>query len=304
MKKFAIRMRDYLREMMPVPRHLLLAVLVYLGIAVYARYVHGISTSLVSGYGAAGVWSIFNILLILRLMDELKDEDIDRALFPHRPLPSGRVSRSDIGWSLLGATVLYLGVNLWVGWAFYVAVGVLVYAFLMFRRFFAPGLLRRSLPLTLVTHNPITALVLLHGFAVFAVENGIAFRGLRWELIVPFIVMLWAPFLAWELARKIRSREEEDDYVTYSRIFGPAGAVIVMWCVQAVSLGIAVYLCLALELEWAYPGVILAGLGVSLWAGVRFLREASPRTSRLGSFAAVYLFVVLVSQFVGFAWSG
>lgn len=300
MNAFVGRMRSYLQEMFPVPLYLLVSVLLYASVALYARHVHDLSTSLISQYGAIGVWSVFNIMLILRLMDELKDEDIDLRLFPDRPLPSGRVRRSDIQWSLLVASVLYLGVNLWAGWVFYVAVGVLAYAFLMFHRFFAPALLGRNLPVTLATHCPVTVLILLHGFAVFAAENSLDPGQLRWKLIVPFILMVWATFIAWELARKIRVPDEEDEYVTYSQIFGSRGAIFVTWAVQAISLCIAVYLCLKLDLQWTYPTVVLVGAAVSLWGGVRFLRYPSPKTSKIKPFAAAFVIAVLVSQIVGF----
>jgi 4-hydroxybenzoate polyprenyltransferase len=231
-------------------------------------------------------------------MDELKDEEIDRELFPDRALPSGRVLRSDIRWALTGAAAIYLVVNVWSGWAFYVAAGTLVYAFLMFRRFFAPRLLSRSLPLTLATHNPIVVLMIFYGFAVFAVEHGLSARDLRWNLIVPFVFMLWSPFLAWELARKIRCKEDEDEYVTYSRLLGLRGAVVVTWVVQAIGLGFAFYLWLTLGLHWLYVAVVATGFIVNVWAGIRFLSRPSTDTSKLKPFASFFLVTVLTSQIV------
>ena len=93
---FAERMRTYFGEMLPLPQHLALALFIYLHIAVFARRAHELSTSIVSVHGAIGAASLFALMVILRLMDELKDEDIDRRLFPDRPLPSGRVLRTDI----------------------------------------------------------------------------------------------------------------------------------------------------------------------------------------------------------------
>ncbi len=293
------RIWRYFREMLPLPQHLGLAVFIYVGIAVYARRIHELPTSLLSPYGAAGAWTLFNLLVVLRLMDELKDEDIDRELFPQRPLPSGRVLRTDIRWALLGAAALYLAVNLWMGWVFYVATCVLGYAFLMFHRFFAPALLRRSLPLTLVTHNPIVALMILYGFTVFAAEHSLTPGDLRWDLIVPFVFMVWSPFLAWELSRKIRCKEEETEYVTYSRILGQTRAVVVTWLVQGIGLSMGLYLWMVLNFHWAYAAVITAAFAVNVWAGLRFLRHPSARTSRLHPFASLFLVAVLTSQIIG-----
>jgi dolichol kinase len=293
---FSRRMGRYFREMLPLPPHAALAILIYVGIAVYARHIHELSTPLFSPYGVAGAWTLFNLMIVLRLMDELKDEEIDQKLFPDRALPSGRVLRSDIQWALAGASAIYLLVNVWCGWAFYLAAGTLGYAFLMFRRFFAPDLLKRSLPLTLATHNPIVALMILYVFGMFAVEHGISAEGLRWRLTVPFVLMLWSPFLAWELARKIRCKEDEDDYVTYSQLLGPRGAVAVTWAVQAIGLGTAFCLWLTLGLHWVYVAVVTCGFIVNVWAGIRFLTRPTPRTSKLKPFASFFLVTVLASQ--------
>jgi dolichol kinase len=297
-REFSKRMGRYFREMLPLPPHAALAILIYVGIAVYARHIHDLSTPLLSWHGVAAVWSLFNLMIILRLMDELKDEEIDRELFPDRALPSGRVLRSDIQWTLAGASAIYLLVNVWFGWAFYVAAGTLLYAFLMFRRFFAPDLLNRSLPLTLATHNPIVALLICYVFGMFAVEHGFSAGDLRWNLIVPFVFMLWSPFLAWEFARKIRCKEDEDEYVTYSQLLGLRGAVFVTWVVQAIGLGIAFYLWGTLGLPWVYVAVVGTGFAVNVWAGVRFLSRPSTNTSKLKPFASFFLVTVLASQIV------
>jgi dolichol kinase/4-hydroxybenzoate polyprenyltransferase len=301
---FARRMRAYLGEMLPLPGHAVLAALIFAGIAVYVRHTHHLSTSLLSVPSLIGVTSLFLLMLTLRLMDELKDEDIDRALFPERPLPSGRVRRADIVWSLVAVSLLFLGINLWSGWAFFVAAMVLGYAVLMLKRFFAPERLRRSLLLTLATHNPIVALMILYGVAVLAAEHGLTVTELNWGVILPFVVMVWSPFLAWELARKIRSPQEETDYVTYSRILGRKRAVLVTWAVQAVAIVMGVYVWASQQPHWAYLVLMVAGFLVNVWAGGRFMRDANPRTSRLKPFATAFVLCVLGSQIIGFATLG
>ena len=48
----------------------------------------------------------------LRLMDELKDQEVDRALFRDRPLPSGRIHEADIVFTLWVGIALFLAPNL------------------------------------------------------------------------------------------------------------------------------------------------------------------------------------------------
>ncbi len=296
------RMGAYFAEMFPLPKHLAVAALIYGSVSSFARVIHDAPSTMPSWHAVVGVWSYFAITLILRLMDELKDEDIDAALFPDRTLSSGRVYKSDIQLSLSVVIAVYLAVNLTAGAAFWVGLAILGYAFLMFRWFFARELLQGNLLITLATHNPIVPMIILYGFVLFASEHSIALETLRWELIVPFAVMLWSPFLAWELARKIRPEEEEDAYETYSKIFGRPGAVLAVVIVQGVGLAAVVWLWRSLSLSAAYLAIPVAGSAVFLFAGVRFVLWPAPRTAKLRPFAEVFIVCMLATQILEFGW--
>jgi hypothetical protein len=173
----------------------------------------------------------------------------------------------------------------------------------MFVRFFMPRTLRASLLLTLATHNPIFPLIILHLVVIACVGGERGFADLPWSLVVPFIIMVWLPILAWELSRKIRSAEEETSYVTYSRILGRAGAVTAAAGVQGFSVGIGVYLYHQLMLSWIYVALLSASYAVTLWAFGRFLLWPDRRTSKLlrplGEF---FVIGVLAAQIVEFGW--
>jgi 4-hydroxybenzoate polyprenyltransferase len=294
-------MRVYFAEMFPIPQHAGLALLAYLAIAYFGRWLQQQSSSIASCYTLLGIWSIFNLLLILRLMDELKDEDIDRALFPERPLPSGRVFATDIKITLAGAILIYLAAHLAADLAFWTALLLLGYSGLMFKRFFAPDLLRNNLIITLVTHNPIVPGMLAQGFVIFAVEHGLAIGALRWSLVVPFIVMLWLPLLAWEWARKIRAPDEETAYMTYSRLFGYAGATLTTAGFQTIALCIGLYFWWRFSLSWLYPVIIASGFGLNVWAQWRFLLHPKPCMAHLKDYALAYLLSTELAQLVEFA---
>jgi 4-hydroxybenzoate polyprenyltransferase len=294
------RMRIYFAEMFPIPQHALLAFLTYLSIAVFAGWAEKKTAFLASWYTLLGAWSVFDLWLILRLMDELKDEEIDRELFPDRPLPSGRVSSADIKRTLAGAMILYIVAHCFAGAALWTASFVLGYSVLMFKRFFAPELLRKSLIITLVTHNPIVPLMLAQGFMIFAAENGLSLKTLRWDLIVPFVVMLWLPLLAWELARKIRSPEQENAYMTYSRLLGRFQAVAVTAAIQTIAFSIGLYFWRRFSLSWVYLAILTFGLAVSFEGYRRFVLHPSPRTAKLKHYAAAFLACTELAQLIGF----
>jgi len=297
---YLARMRAYLSEMFPLPRHLLGALLSYLAVATFARAVHAVDLPLVGWSGIVGLWSYFAITLVLRLMDELKDADIDAELFPHRPLPSGRVQHSDVERTLVGVAVLYLAANLWSVPTALAAGATLAYAWLMHRRFFAPERLRRSLPLTLATHNPIVPLILAYGLALFVAESGMVPGELLWALALPYIVLLWSPFLGWELSRKIRASADEDAYVTYSQLLGRSGAVATMLSVQGLGLLLVFGFWWRLELAWWYPLLPVAGYTAMAVAGMRFLLRPSGASARLKPYAEAYIVALLAAQVLAF----
>jgi 4-hydroxybenzoate polyprenyltransferase len=281
-------MMDYLGEMYPIPRFLGNWLLLYAGFSAILARIHGLRLDLFSWHSAVGIVSLFLFGLILRFMDELKDRDVDRELFSHRPFPSGRVLESDIKISLIFVMVLFVLVNAGMGSAFLMAIVLIGYSLLMFRFFFMPTILRRYLLLALVTHNPVVALTLLYLVAVFAFGQGLPLSGINWPQTLLLIVMFWAMLFAWEVARKIRSPEEENAYVTYSRILGLPGAVLLSGGVQTVSFIIGLYFFKTLSLTLVFLALLTIGYGRTVWAYIHFLMAPSPLTSKLKPCAEQY----------------
>ena len=87
----------------------------------------------------------------------------------------------------------------------------------MSKWFFQKAKIQPSLPLALVTHNPVQAIVNLYI---------IAFTIRKYDLNVftlTNIMALWTlyfPALIWEISRNIKAPKDENDYTTYSKLFG------------------------------------------------------------------------------------
>jgi 4-hydroxybenzoate polyprenyltransferase len=238
-------------------------------------------------------------MLVLRLMDELKDQEVDQALFRERPLPSGRIHPSDIVVTLWVAIALFLAPNLTAVTTAIAAVLLLGWALLMFRWFFIREIMRPNLPLTLVTHNPVVPLMLLNLVVVAAHDGHVPLSRVRWGPTALFVAMVWASSFAWEIARKIRSSGEENAYVTYSRLLGRGGAVALAAAAQTGSLVIGLWLWRAMGLHAVFAAI----LGVA-WVGTmamhaRFLFAPGPAASRLRRTAEAHALAVLLATIAG-----
>jgi hypothetical protein len=120
--------------------------------------------------------------------------------------------------------------------------------------------------------------------------------------------MLWSPLLAWELARKIRSPEEETAYVTYSRLLGLVGASALTAAIQTLSFCIGFYFWSGFSLSWTYLGIFAFGLALNYLGYFRFVLHPSPQTARLKDYAVAFLVLTALAQLFEFGrlvwWAG
>ncbi len=300
---FPQRMAVYLKEMYPLTQRIPMALIIAASVLLFTRHIHGWNSAMhgapLPALLAAGSCCVFVFLLLLRLMDELKDLDIDRELFRDRPLPSGRVRERDIRISMTLVTAAYILLHAAWPLALASALGLLAYAWLMYFYFFMPGLLRRNLLLNLATHNPVIPLLVVHLSLLTAAAQGIAFDALRWDEILLFAGMIWSAMFAWEIARKIRAPQEENAYVTYSQILGRGGAVLLAFTAQTAGGAIAVHFVLT----GLWPAIALlplgAGYGLLCFTYGRFLFVPTPGTSPLRPFAEAYALLLMLTVILG-----
>lgn len=130
---------------------------------------------------------IIGLLLLMRMMDELKDFEKDKVAHPHRPLPRGLVSRQELRRVLWGTAFLLLAYAGGIAIAGRALAGALyaftvVYAFLMFREFFVPRLLNRNQFVYAVSHQAILLPIYLFAVAVSSPASTFATRSLWFAL--------------------------------------------------------------------------------------------------------------------------
>ena len=91
------------------------------------------------------------------------------------------------------------------------------YGFLMSKWFFARSKIQPSLILAVITHNPVQMIVNMYIISFTCIKYAIP--GISIYTILALFT-LYFPALIWEVSRKIKAPKDENDYTTYSKIFG------------------------------------------------------------------------------------
>ena len=92
-----------------------------------------------------------------------------------------------------------------------------VYGYFMSKWFFQKNKIQPSLPLALITHNPVQMFVNLYIISFTVIKYNLNFINIY---TIMTLFTLYFPALIWEVSRKIKNPKKENDYTTYSKIFG------------------------------------------------------------------------------------
>ena len=211
------RMRIYLKERYPLLARLVLGLIVFLEIHFIILLNEGVTEFRIGVQEVVGAYTVFAFLLWLRIADDLKDFETDKKLFPDRPLARGAVYKKDVMvlCTIIQAIAVALNVIFMNNLLFFVIL--YFYGYLMSKWFFQRAKIQPSLPLALVTHNPVQMFVNLYI---------ISFTVIKYDLppvTLTTVMTLWTlyfPALIWEVSRKIKAPKDENDYTTYSKLFG------------------------------------------------------------------------------------
>lgn len=248
------RLNIYFKEMYPIIPRLLLGLIVFCEIYFIILLNNGITKFNLGIQEVVGGYTIFAFLMWLRVADDFKDYESDKKLFKNRPLPRGAVTKKDliIVTTIVEVIAIILNAVFMNNFIFFVIL--YIYGYLMSQWFFQKSKIQPSLPMALITHNPVQ--LILNTYAI-------SFTCIKYNLN-PFtlttILALWTlyfPVLIWEIARKIKAPKDENDYTTYSKLFGykkPTKFIMILTLVDIVTNVILVHklniisVCLLLSL--------------------------------------------------------
>ena len=211
------RLHIYYKERYPFFARILLGIIVFCEIYFIVLLNQGVTKFQLGYQELIGGYTIFAFLLWLRVADDLKDFETDKRLFPDRPLPSGRVQIKDvvISCSIVQTIALLLNILFMPNLIF--CIILYIYGYLMSKWFFKKKKIQPSLPLALITHNPVQAIVNLYIISFTVIKYHLDFVNLT---TIMTLFTLYFPALIWEVSRKIKNPKKENDYTTYSKLFG------------------------------------------------------------------------------------
>ena len=211
------RLHIYFKERSPIIPRIAVGLIVFAEIYFIILLNNGITQFSIGIQEFVGAYTVFAFLMWLRIADDLKDYETDKKLFKDRPLASGRTKIKDvmIACTIVEAIVVILNVIFMNNLIFFVIL--YAYGYLMSKWFFQKDKIQPSLPLALITHNPVQAIVNLYVISFTVIKYNIQPISL---VNIMALFTMYFPALIWEVSRKIRAPKDENAYTTYSKLFG------------------------------------------------------------------------------------
>lgn len=211
------RLHIYFKERYPIIPRIILGLIVFLEIHFIVLLNNGFTKFNIGIQEFVGAYTVFAFLLWLRIADDLKDYETDKKLFKDRPLPSGRTTRRDVMIAGVFFELIAVILNILFMNNILFFVILYVYGYLMSKWFFQKSKIQPSLPLALITHNPVQMIVNLYIISFTCIKYEIPAISLTTAMA---LFTLYFPALIWEVSRKIKAPKDENDYTTYSKLFG------------------------------------------------------------------------------------
>ncbi|MDO4701889.1 MAG: UbiA family prenyltransferase [Erysipelotrichaceae bacterium] len=227
------RLHCYFSVMFPILPRLFLGLIVFNEIYFLVLLNYGITSFHIGLQELIGAYTIFAFYMWLRIADDFKDYELDKRLFKERPLPSGKVKKSDLIFvcSIVLLVSVILNAMYMNNFIFFVVLHI--YGYLMSKWFFKKNKIQSSLPLALITHNPVQIFVNIYVISFTCIKYQLHPFSLTTCLVA---FTLYFPSLIWELSRKIRAPQEETEYVTYSKLFGYKKMIILVLILTIVDI--------------------------------------------------------------------
>ncbi|HXH74642.1 MAG TPA: hypothetical protein VNJ08_06730 [Bacteriovoracaceae bacterium] len=206
------------------------------------------------------------ISLLIRIMDEFKDYEDDLINFPTRPLPSGKVRKTDLMALGIFCIIMVIFLSSTSMPLLIWSLITLFFTFLMLKWFFVEYMMRKSLPLAFITHHPIVIFNFVY-LIIACVQLDARVGWGKWGYVIPLCLI----YTNWEVMRKIRAPDKETSYTTYSKIMGASPAIILALVIQFIFNFAVMNIFFKLGTPWFVRIVFLLVQFALMYPSIKFL---------------------------------
>jgi 4-hydroxybenzoate polyprenyltransferase len=176
---------------------------------------------------------------------------------------------------------------------------MMIYALLTFKWFFAKEMHINKPKIAMLTHQPLPITIIFFVLHT-ALASGEVYDD--FTLYHFYTLLVFAlPITAWEVSRKIKARENENKYETFSKIFGTTTATLIPIILYSITAVLSMLIAQKIELSYVYYIVIMISLAILYFYFFRFLLRPTPTNNVLQKIAMLFtslLFVTLTVSLI------
>ncbi len=237
----------------------------------------------------AGCLVLLLMFFHMRVIDEHRDQEQDRLVYPDRILSRGLISLRLLRNLGILSVLLELVLSYLFGWpAFLMCLGILAFSWLIYKGFFAEAILNRHMLASAFLH-----MLVMPGYSLYVFS--LASQTYPWFAPAPVLLYAWVSYgvgMAYELSRKTRApADERPGLITYSSVIGPYpsayAALAAVLCAGAISALVG----WMMSFEWWYHAAVGVLFLVFAFGVLQFrLRTTSSTAASLQIYAGVFIF--------------
>ncbi len=273
------RLWQYQSERFPIFAHGLLITAFTFSAISFSILSRGAEGFIRLDYFLVGLMTTFSLFFMMRVLDEIKDKDVDAKYRNHLPVPRGLVSINELLLVGIGLATLTLGmIFIFYPKMIFLMIVVVTWLGLMTVEFFVPQFLNSRLLLYATSHMMIIPLIDIYASGLdWFLDGGRPHFGL-----VIFFALSFFNGLVIEIGRKIKTPADESEGVqTYTSVLGTNSGLFLWLTVSTITYLIAMYAISYVGISTASMVVLSIFYCVLIVVGIRFYRNKNSQNSKL-----------------------
>lgn len=283
-QSFLRRFLTYQKERFPFLAHGVMISAFTFSAVSYSRICRGEDGFIPISDFLIGVFATITLFFLVRIFDEFKDKEDDAKYRKYLPVPRGLISLKElriIGWTVGLLQIAIIAIfQIQMLYLYGIVLGYLV---LMGVEFLVPEWLKKHQILYITSHMVIIPLIDIYASGLdWLLDGSSAHWGLAW-----FFAVSYMNGLVLEFGRKIRTPEtEEEGVVSYTKMYGTRGGVIIWLLLMFVTLGLAIGATHYADYGWLAYVILCSFYVLCAVPGILFLKHPTKKGSKYIEYAS------------------